>query len=802
MRIRRLNIQSFGALSGFHADLTGHNIVLIYGDNESGKSTVAEFMRSTMFPGKNSKYPLPKKSDNGTLEVIMDDGGTRVLMRDQKKVTERDGKLLPSVEIRLDAVTYRSLFGLDLEQLGNDKLITTGDLKKRFLTVPGGENVPYVSSMIKSNMDDLLTKERVTDTKIIGRFRKEVNNLDKEIEKKMKAVDEYNAMASRLEVLNQQLVHYHDAQDVSNYARNREVMVESLKGTISSIDELKNKRTALEYSEAFSEDDYVSYLNYVEKIKELDGRLAELGGKEEVDESAMSADRAGFIMSMEDEIENVWGLKTRLKILDSSLEDLERIGDDDRKFILKACSDLNITEDQVRMIESDPSVREILMNPRKKRAIPSGVMRLFSRGKRIIYTVLAAMGVGIGVIIDSPLLAVASMSAGIAVNVAPSVIDTYFHVDGINWVTWIPEKGFPVGTTKERAKSMLLEIDRIHDSMRRRDISESRIRSFKGESDAIKESMYMVIRELGIDTGNIFSDLNEMYGLYRSANMRVSSFSELGGLRSRRDRAVEEMEALLNKYGGEEAFLRMRTDRDRLRTLDIQIDALKRSVELATAGLDEDFEEPPSKTEEEMESEEQALKDKIDEINQEIGHIDAEMAAMRGDTSLDELKYLRSIQYERFVDSVKKWGVYSLADTMINVCCDHFYSRLQPTVVRTANRYLSLMTSGRYQIVADPRSSDLTIEDRIGRKSLPEWSAGLGDQVLLSIKMAIAKELTDETVPFIMDDVLVRFDRERKQGACRAIMEFAKDQQVIMFTCDPYLESVFRLEGDIKYLKM
>ena len=54
-----------------------------------------------------------------------------------------------------------------------------------------------------------------------------------------------------------------------------------------------------------------------------------------------------------------------------------------------------------------------------------------------------------------------------------------------------------------------------------------------------------------------------------------------------------------------------------------------------------------------------------------------------------------------------------------------------------------------------------------------------------------------------MDDVLVRFDRERKKGACRAILEFAKDQQVIMFTCDRYLESAFKLENpSIKYIQL
>ena len=64
MKIRRFNIQSFGALTGINYDLSGNNMVLVYGDNEAGKSTIAEFLRSTMFPGKNSKYPIPKKSDS------------------------------------------------------------------------------------------------------------------------------------------------------------------------------------------------------------------------------------------------------------------------------------------------------------------------------------------------------------------------------------------------------------------------------------------------------------------------------------------------------------------------------------------------------------------------------------------------------------------------------------------------------------------------------------------------------------------------------------------------------------------
>ena len=105
MKVRRLSIQSFGGLSGFFMDLAGENMVLVYGDNEAGKSTITEFMRSTMFPGKSAKYPIPKKSDNGILELEMDDGGVRILQRDQKKVAEKFGKRRPTAELHRDAET-------------------------------------------------------------------------------------------------------------------------------------------------------------------------------------------------------------------------------------------------------------------------------------------------------------------------------------------------------------------------------------------------------------------------------------------------------------------------------------------------------------------------------------------------------------------------------------------------------------------------------------------------------------------------------------------------------------------------
>ena len=91
MRIKRVSIDSFGGISGYFGDFSEGNMVLIYGDNETGKTTVSEFIRGTVFNGKNAKYPVQKKTDRGYVEVEMQDGTTKVLKREGRRIYEENG---------------------------------------------------------------------------------------------------------------------------------------------------------------------------------------------------------------------------------------------------------------------------------------------------------------------------------------------------------------------------------------------------------------------------------------------------------------------------------------------------------------------------------------------------------------------------------------------------------------------------------------------------------------------------------------------------------------------------------------
>ena len=71
-------------------------------------------------------------------------------------------------------------------------------------------------------------------------------------------------------------------------------------------------------------------------------------------------------------------------------------------------------------------------------------------------------------------------------------------------------------------------------------------------------------------------------------------------------------------------------------------------------------------------------------------------------------------------------------------------------------------------------------------------SIGTKDVLALSIRLAIAKYFLRESPGvLIMDDPLVDMDPKRQQTASKVLNEFAKEKQLILFTCHPSHAQLF-----------
>jgi uncharacterized protein YhaN len=125
-------------------------------------------------------------------------------------------------------------------------------------------------------------------------------------------------------------------------------------------------------------------------------------------------------------------------------------------------------------------------------------------------------------------------------------------------------------------------------------------------------------------------------------------------------------------------------------------------------------------------------------------------------------------------------------------------------VIREADRFLNTMAHGRYRLLAAVGEDGVHLEDHrsLARKEEVAWSAGLADQVYLAIRLGLAREFGrhSEPLPVILDDVLVKFDPSRRLNTARVILEFAREQQVLLFSCHPeFMDIMAAVHRDPRY---
>ncbi|QEK12862.1 AAA family ATPase [Crassaminicella thermophila] len=96
----------------------------------------------------------------------------------------------------------------------------------------------------------------------------------------------------------------------------------------------------------------------------------------------------------------------------------------------------------------------------------------------------------------------------------------------------------------------------------------------------------------------------------------------------------------------------------------------------------------------------------------------------------------------------------------------------------TKNKYDALKISEDYEVkIIDSK------EDQI--KDIAYFSNGTWDQIYFALRIGIAKLIIGEekTIPLIIDDAFVQYDDKRLDAVLRYLYQYAKEHQVVMFTC-------------------
>ena len=169
------------------------------------------------------------------------------------------------------------------------------------------------------------------------------------------------------------------------------------------------------------------------------------------------------------------------------------------------------------------------------------------------------------------------------------------------------------------------------------------------------------------------------------------------------------------------------------------------------------------------------------QLHQRLGQCLGQMEAL-GDRGVMEQELVRI--RERLYKLEEYNAALTLALETLSQATTELQRRFAPRIASRAKELFARLTGGRYDrlLLASDFSMEVAATDEDTPHGVLWRSDGTADQLYLALRLAVAEELTPEA-PLVLDDAFVRFDDTRLASAMEILQEYAKNKQVILFTC-------------------
>jgi len=139
---------------------------------------------------------------------------------------------------------------------------------------------------------------------------------------------------------------------------------------------------------------------------------------------------------------------------------------------------------------------------------------------------------------------------------------------------------------------------------------------------------------------------------------------------------------------------------------------------------------------------------------------------------------------------VEHYARLKIAGRVLALAMERFREKSQGPILRKASELFSRITCGSFEGLRadhDPDGNPVLVGVRNGGQetvAVDGMSDGTADQLYLALRLAGLEHYLEanEPMPFVVDDILIKFDNERAAAALQALAELSKKTQVIFFT--------------------
>jgi uncharacterized protein YhaN len=390
------------------------------------------------------------------------------------------------------------------------------------------------------------------------------------------------------------------------------------------------------------------------------------------------------------------------------------------------------------------------------------------------------------------------------------------ELESVRWKSWLGKRALPESMSPsavletfdlaESALQHLRQYDRLANRIKQVD---TELEAFEAAVGSLCQKSKMALHRGEHEEAAILRLLQA--DIKRHAAARDKALALDAGLRELEHEMAESLECiaylseerlqLLERCGlsGDEAVEQAIMDSCRLKELDDE--DLKLGIEFRAGLVPElilKLEALLESTDEEAlqqklalaQAELDSLKERQRELLERRGSRRAELERLLQSTKRQQLLEEREMAQASLDAHMERYAVLALSQALIAATRRKYEQERQPAVLRNASAYMEQLTEGRYRrVLASPERASIQLESnqqmRIDSSLL---SRGTAEQLYLCMRLALAREVAGgNTLPLLLDDLFVNFDRRRLRSSAQLISGLSAERQIVLFTCHEHI---------------
>jgi uncharacterized protein YhaN len=186
------------------------------------------------------------------------------------------------------------------------------------------------------------------------------------------------------------------------------------------------------------------------------------------------------------------------------------------------------------------------------------------------------------------------------------------------------------------------------------------------------------------------------------------------------------------------------------------------------------------------------------DLDQRIGSERTELGRMDGGDKAPRIAEEIQAMIGGLEADVERYARLKIGGRVLALAMERFREKSQGSILKKASELFGRITCGSFAGLRPDHDSDgnpILVGVRNGGKEIVTvegMSDGTADQLFLSLRLAGLEHYldTNEALPFIVDDILIKFDNDRAAATLKVLAALSKKTQVIFFTHHRHLLQV------------